>query len=74
MSGTSLTGGDYLAAVSDPDWTIVGIADFDNDGNVDILWRNSSTGQNYVWFMNGTTLIGGDSLDAVPDLNWTIAP
>ena len=34
-------------------------SDFDGDGKPDILWRNSSTGQNYVWYMNGTVRAGG---------------
>jgi FG-GAP-like repeat len=31
-------------------------ADFDKDGNVDILWRQTSTGQVWIWRMNGTQL------------------
>jgi len=30
------------------------VGDFNGDGRADILWRNSSTGENYVWLMNGT--------------------
>jgi hypothetical protein len=29
--------------------------DFNSDNKPDILWRNPTTGDNYVWFMNGTT-------------------
>jgi protocatechuate 3,4-dioxygenase beta subunit len=28
--------------------------DFDNDGKVDIIWKNPVTGQNEVWYMDGT--------------------
>ena len=47
--------------------------DFNSDGNADILWRNSSTGENIVWNMNGNVLLGANYPDAVADLNWKIA-
>ena len=46
--------------------------DFNNDGKTDILWRNTSTGQNAVWYMNGVTLIGSAFLDPVVDQNQKI--
>ena len=49
-----LLGGADVLPVGDPNWQIVGAADFDNDTQTDILWRNVSTGQNVLWFMNGT--------------------
>jgi hypothetical protein len=45
--------------------------DFNGDGNPDILWRNASTGQNLVWYMNGTTVAGTALIDSC-DLNWKI--
>ena len=45
-----------LPTVSDPNWTVVGTGDFDGDGSVDLLWRNSATGQNVLWFLIGTYL------------------
>jgi hypothetical protein len=33
-------------------WSIVGVGDFDNDSNDDILWHNSSTGETQIWFMD----------------------
>jgi hypothetical protein len=30
------------------------IIDFNNDGQTDIFWRNSDTGQNGIWLMSGT--------------------
>jgi hypothetical protein len=40
-------------------------ADFNTDGNADILWRNASTGANYIWYMNGVIHTNGAFLDAV---------
>ncbi len=51
---------------------IVG-ADFNGDGMSDILWRNSTTGQNAIWLMNGTTLSSNAPISTVTDLNWSIA-
>ncbi|MFH0998258.1 MAG: hypothetical protein V1844_22560 [Pseudomonadota bacterium] len=44
--------------------------DFNGDGKPDILWRNTSTGENCIWYMNGATRTGGDYLLKVADLNW----
>jgi len=54
----------------DPVWNTVGAADFNADGKPDILWRNTTTGENVVWYMDGTTLTGVVFIDSVPDLNW----
>jgi len=45
--------------------------DFDGDGRTDILWRDSSSGQNAVWYMDGTTHTGDGSIQSVP-VNWQI--
>ncbi|MGZ8833689.1 MAG: FG-GAP repeat domain-containing protein, partial [Thermoanaerobaculia bacterium] len=42
-----------LTNVPDPNWKIVGLGDLQGDGKDDIVWRNSSSGDNAVWFMNG---------------------
>jgi hypothetical protein len=36
----------------------VGAADFNGDGQMDILWQNSS-GARAIWLMNGTTYSSG---------------
>jgi hypothetical protein len=41
--------------------------DFNNDTKPDILWRNPTTGDNWVWFMNGTNFAGSALLFNVPD-------
>src|SRR6266850_4663380 len=56
----------------DLNWRIAGTGDLDGDGKADILWRNSATGENYIFFMNGTTIRAEGFLRQV-DLNWKIA-
>ena len=60
--------------VPGPNWQIRGLGDFDRDGNVDIVWHNSSTGQIQVWFMNGTTRTSFVTLSlTVPGPDWQLA-
>jgi hypothetical protein len=49
-----------------------GIADFDGDGKPDILWRNTSTGANAVWYMDGVTLIDIADLPALPNTDYAL--
>jgi hypothetical protein len=37
-----------------------------------ILWRNTVTGQNAVWYMSGETMTSAAWLPTFTDLNWTI--
>jgi hypothetical protein len=53
-------------------WNIVASADFNIDGNVDIVWQNSANGQSVVWFMRETAQVGGAILPTVP-ASWQIA-
>jgi hypothetical protein len=39
-----------------PEWAVVGTADFNNDGHVDILWQHLGTGRLAVWYMTGLQL------------------
>lgn len=46
-------------APKDNAWIIESVEDFDDDGDADLLWRNTKTGGAYAWLMQGTTVIGG---------------
>jgi hypothetical protein len=75
MNGTEIlpTEG-YIRTVADQDWQIAGVGDFDGDGRDDVLWRNASTGENYIYLMNGLEILPGEGhIRTVTDLNWQIA-
>jgi len=62
----------FVAKIAEPAFHVAR-ADFNGDGRADILWRNSSTGENYLWLMNGTTITGEGSVRTEPDQNWKVA-
>jgi VCBS repeat protein len=53
------------------DWQIAGVGDFNGDGKIDILWRNSNSGALMMWLMNGTSLISQEEIGTVGP-EWTI--
>ena len=58
MNGTVAANGSYLspARVADLGWQIRGLADFNADGKLDVLWHHQTTGDLYVWLMAGTSV------------------
>ncbi|WP_287127434.1 FG-GAP-like repeat-containing protein [Candidatus Cyanaurora vandensis] len=46
--------------------------DFNLDNSVDLLWRDTTTGENALWFLQGTTLTNGVFVPPVTDLAWEI--
>ena len=77
---------DFLTPVADRNWKMVGQADFNGDNKTDIVWRNTVSGDNIVWYMNGKNFVGSgtnvfadavqgrdyDFLLKVADTNWNI--
>src|SRR6266480_964100 len=74
MNGTTILAGEgFLRTVADLNWKIAGVGDFDGDGKADILWRNSSTGENYIWLMNGLSTASQGSVNFVdPASGWQV--
>jgi hypothetical protein len=46
--------------------------DFNADGKPDITWKNSATGETYVWYMDGATNLGAGYITTLPP-EWTLA-
>jgi len=72
MDATSILPSEgYIRTVVDTEWKVRACADYDGDGRADVLWRNASTGENYLYPMDGTTILPAEGyLRAVPDLDW----
>jgi hypothetical protein len=47
------------------------LADLDGDGKSDLLWRNSTTGQDAIW--RGASSASQQTVPTVADLNWKVA-
>lgn len=60
--------------VSDTNWKIAGVGDFNGDRFSDILWRHATNGSLAVWLLQGNLVIGTQflSVGGVADLNWRI--
>jgi hypothetical protein len=76
LSGTVTSSGAYLdpPRFADTRWQIRGLADFNADGKVDVLWHHQATGDLYVWYLNGTAVTGGAFLTprSFSDTRWQI--
>ncbi len=73
MDGTTIKPNEgFLRTVADLNWKIAGVGDFDGDLKADIVWRNASTGDNYIYLMDATNIVGEGFIRTVADLNWRI--
>jgi hypothetical protein len=63
-----------LVTVTQGDGTQSVVADFNGDGQSDLVWHHQLDGRMSVWQMNGLTLVSGTLLtpDRVSDTNWKI--
>ncbi len=52
------TGTPLLPGVASLDWQVAGVADFNADGEQDLLMWNAATGASEFWLMNGATRSG----------------
>jgi hypothetical protein len=62
----------FFASIRSSSGLREGVGDFNGDSKPDILWRNTSTGANAIWYMNGVNLIGITDLPALPNPDYAI--
>jgi secreted trypsin-like serine protease len=62
-----------ISQFSDQNWNVVMVADFNGDGNDDILWRHQGDGRNYTYQMDGMHF-SGSMVNTIADLNWKVVP
>jgi hypothetical protein len=56
-------------------WQLAGMADFNADRRIDLVWREAASGNTLIWYMggdNGATPLYGNLLSNVPG-NWQLA-
>ena len=73
VQAISVIGAVYLTTITDVYWGIGGSGDFNDDGDVDILWRHYVSGENAVWYMDGGMILGTAYLIKITDVNWQMA-
>ncbi|MEO5361756.1 MAG: c-type cytochrome, partial [Nitrospirota bacterium] len=64
---------DYIVGTAQSsNWIIAGVGDFNGDGSVDIFWRDTINGYNYVWLMSGTSISSGLWLPTFTGNTWLV--
>jgi ELWxxDGT repeat protein len=60
----------------DSNWEIKGAADFNGDGNTDILWYHKTNGLVVAWYLNATyqQITAAQVLTTLPNASWEIRP
>ncbi|NEO23173.1 MULTISPECIES: VCBS repeat-containing protein [unclassified Moorena] len=58
--------GQNLVVPEDGLWQMEGAGDLDNDGDADILWRNTQNQDVYYWRMDGTEYVESVFIDSAP--------
>jgi hypothetical protein len=76
MNGAEILGQGFPNAITDIEWKVDGIGDFDGNGTTDILWRNYGTGAyqgwSIIWYMEGMTVTGQGFPNRITDTNWRV--
>jgi Calx-beta domain/FG-GAP-like repeat len=68
----TVTSADIITIGDASNWRSEASADFNNDGYLDLLWRNYRTGENAVWLMQSGALLSALYLQTVSDVAWQI--
>jgi hypothetical protein len=56
LNGGAIAGVETYMPIADPSWKMVGVSDFNGDGQTDYLWRQAATGTTAIWEMNGSNI------------------
>jgi FG-GAP-like repeat len=72
MSGNTIVARKSLPS-NPPEWQLAATGDFNNDGQLDLLWRNHDTGAIQWWLMEEGQIIGARELQTIADQTWQIA-
>jgi hypothetical protein len=76
MRGTTVVRTSYLDVqkVSNSNWQIAAVADLNNDGYADLIWREKTQGWLAAWYLRGTAVIYQAYLSQsqVTDPNWKL--
>lgn len=72
MDGSDRSSGTLVESADFPGlaWEVVGTADFDRDGDTDLLWRNQVSRNLALWTMDGTAHTGGVLFNGRRDPAW----
>jgi glucose/arabinose dehydrogenase len=72
MNGREVEPGSSFLPSPELSWQVVGLGDFDGDGQGDLLWRHEPTGATYVWLMSGASIVGNGFTSAQADTTWRV--
>jgi peptidyl-Asp metalloendopeptidase len=73
MSGAAiLPSSGSLPTVVEAEWKVAAVDDFNGDGRADIYWRNSATGECYLWLMSSLSVTTVQRVHSA-SLSWEIS-
>ena len=76
MNGVNLVSGTFTSppTLTDVRWKMAGVADFNRDGKVDILWHHNQVGQIVLWYMDNNVLLSGTfaTPNGLSDIGWQV--
>ena len=53
-------------------WQVVGVGDFNGDGNPDLVFQNQNTGRIVIWYMSGASYAGGAVVHTTVSPGWKV--